>query len=65
MPVVNVREMCVLVFECCMQVIMCVRLNAIPFIIMDMLVVFVMTVKQGSQNPTKSNRTQQPRPLLA
>jgi hypothetical protein len=44
MPVVNVREMCVLVFEFCMQVIMCVRLNAIPFKVMDMLVVFVMPV---------------------
>ena len=44
MPVMNVREMCMLVFEFCMQVIMCVRLNAIPFNVMEMLVVFVMTV---------------------
>ena len=38
----NVWEMCMLVFEFCMQVIMCVRLNAIPFKVMDMLVVLVM-----------------------
>ena len=44
MSVVNVRKMCMLVFEFCMLVIMCVRLNAIPFNVMEMLVVFVMTV---------------------
>ena len=42
MSVVNVRKMCMLVFEFCMLVIMCVRLNAIPFKVMDMLVVLVM-----------------------
>ena len=31
-----------LVFEFCMLVVMCVRLNAIPFKVMDMLVVLVM-----------------------
>ena len=31
MSVVNVRKMCMLVFEFCMLVVMCVRLNAIPF----------------------------------
>lgn len=36
--------MCMLVFEFCMLVIMCVRLNAIPFKVMVMLAVFVMTV---------------------
>ena len=42
MSVVNVRKMCMLVFEFCMLVVMCVRLNAIPFKVMDMLVVLVM-----------------------
>jgi hypothetical protein len=44
MPMMNVWEMCMLVFEFCMQVIMCVRLNAIPFHIVEMLVVLVMMV---------------------
>ena len=47
MAMVNIREMCMLMFEFCMLVIMCVRFNAIPFKIMDMLVVFVMTVNMS------------------
>ena len=44
LPGVNIQEMSMLVFEFCMQVILCVRLNAVPFNVMELWVVFVMTV---------------------